>query len=116
MCKARELARKYEGILSIKCGMEIDYYPSVMSEIQAVLDDGEFDLPMEAVLTICTRTENTCRWQSGPEHMDIMKAGAGDMTFPHTRAAMPMLSPTGCFTFPSKFQSALGSGPRQILF
>ena len=41
--KVRELARRYEGIISVKCGIEVDYHPSAMAEIKAVLDDGEFD-------------------------------------------------------------------------
>ena len=43
-CKTvRELAKRYEGILSIKCGIEIDYHPSVSDEIRAVLEEGDFD-------------------------------------------------------------------------
>ena len=43
-CKrVREASRKYEGIISIKCGIEIDYHPSVLSEVEAILGDGEFD-------------------------------------------------------------------------
>lgn len=41
--RVRELARQYEGRLSIKCGIEIDYHPSVTDEVRAVLEQGEFD-------------------------------------------------------------------------
>ena len=40
----RELAREYEGIIDIKCGIEIDYHPSVKDEIEAVLCEGDFDI------------------------------------------------------------------------
>ena len=40
----RELAKKYEGTIEIKCGIEIDYHPTVKGEIEAVLGDGNFDL------------------------------------------------------------------------
>ena len=40
----RELSKKYEGIIGIKCGIEIDYHPTVKNEIEAVLLDGDFDL------------------------------------------------------------------------
>ncbi len=41
--RVRELAEKYEGILRIKCGIEIDYHPSALAEIESVLEDGTFD-------------------------------------------------------------------------
>ena len=43
-CKrVREFAKRYEGILSIKCGMEIDYHSSALDEVEAVLSEGDFD-------------------------------------------------------------------------
>ena len=39
----RDLAKRYEGVLSVKCGIEIDYHPSVTGEIAHVLEEGEFD-------------------------------------------------------------------------
>ena len=43
-CRAvRETAKKYEGVISIKCGIEIDYHPSVISEVERVLQEGDFD-------------------------------------------------------------------------
>lgn len=41
--RVRELARRYEGQIRIKCGIEIDYHPSVISEIEYVLGEGDFD-------------------------------------------------------------------------
>lgn len=43
-CRAvRELAKSYEGRISIRCGIEIDFHPSAISEIEKVLDAGDFD-------------------------------------------------------------------------
>ncbi len=39
----RELSKKYEGIIKINCGIEIDYHPSVVGEIESVLQSGDFD-------------------------------------------------------------------------
>ena len=41
--RVRALSRQYEGRLSIKCGIEIDYHPSVTGEIEEVLAAGDFD-------------------------------------------------------------------------
>ena len=41
--RVREIAKRYEGVLTVKCGIEIDYHPSVTDEIERVLADGEFD-------------------------------------------------------------------------
>ena len=41
--QVRELAKRYEGVIGIKCGIEIDYHPSVLDEIEAVLTAGKFD-------------------------------------------------------------------------
>ena len=41
--RVRELAKQYEGRLSVKCGIEIDYHPSVTDEVDEVLEAGEFD-------------------------------------------------------------------------
>ena len=43
-CRAvREAAKRWEGRLKVKCGIEIDFHPDFMDEINAVLDAGEFD-------------------------------------------------------------------------
>lgn len=39
----REVAKKYEGTLSVKLGIEVDYHPQFISEIESVLGDGDFD-------------------------------------------------------------------------
>ena len=39
----RELAREYEGRLSVKLGIEIDYHPDYTDEIEAVLKAGDYD-------------------------------------------------------------------------
>lgn len=39
----RKLAEKYEDRLRVLCGIEMDYHPSVLGEIKAVLEAGEFD-------------------------------------------------------------------------
>jgi len=41
--KVRELADIYKDKISIKCGIEIDYHPSVVGEIEEVLSQGDFD-------------------------------------------------------------------------
>lgn len=39
----REIARRYEGRLSVRLGIEIDYHPDFTSEIETVLGAGAFD-------------------------------------------------------------------------
>ena len=39
----RRFAEEYRGTLSVKCGIEIDYHPSVLNEIERVLEEGTFD-------------------------------------------------------------------------
>ena len=41
--RVREIAKKYGDKISVKCGIEIDYHPSVLDEIHRVLDEGNFD-------------------------------------------------------------------------
>ena len=41
--RVRELSERYNGIIDIKCGIEIDYHPSVIGEIEEVLSEGKFD-------------------------------------------------------------------------
>ena len=41
--RVRDFAEQYRGTVSVKCGIEIDYHPSVMSEIEDVLSAGDFD-------------------------------------------------------------------------
>ena len=46
-CRAvREAAKKYEDVISIKCGIEIDFHPSAISEIERVLEEGCFDFAL----------------------------------------------------------------------
>ena len=42
--KVRELGRRYDGQIRILCGIEIDYHPSVKDEVDAILQEGDFDL------------------------------------------------------------------------
>lgn len=39
----RTISDKYKDVISIKLGIEIDYHPSVVDEIEAVLKCGDFD-------------------------------------------------------------------------
>ncbi len=39
----RELAKRYENVISIRLGIEVDYHPSALDEIGAVLDAGDYD-------------------------------------------------------------------------
>ena len=41
--RVREIAKSYEGILTVKLGIEIDYHKSAINEIETVLSAGEFD-------------------------------------------------------------------------
>lgn len=41
--RVRELAKQYEDRIVIRCGIEVDFHPSALSEIEAVLDEGDFD-------------------------------------------------------------------------
>ena len=41
--KVREIAKRYESQIRIKCGIEIDFHNSVMPEIERVLEEGDFD-------------------------------------------------------------------------
>lgn len=40
---SRELSKRYEGIIKINCGIEIDYHQSVIDEVNRALDGGDFD-------------------------------------------------------------------------
>ena len=41
--QARKIVQKYEGRLSVKLGIEIDYHPSLTNQIEEVLKAGDFD-------------------------------------------------------------------------
>ena len=41
--RVRELAKRYEDVISIRLGIEVDYHPESLGEIDAVLSAGEFD-------------------------------------------------------------------------
>lgn len=48
-CSAvRSLAKEYEGKLSVRLGIEIDYHPKFKDEIEAVLKAGEYDFVIGA--------------------------------------------------------------------
>jgi len=43
-CRAvRELAKRFEKDISIRCGIEVDYHPSVAGEAARVIEKGDFD-------------------------------------------------------------------------
>ena len=43
-CEAiQEKAKEYEGVIKIKTGIEIDYHPDFINEIETVLEQGTFD-------------------------------------------------------------------------
>ena len=49
-CRAvREAARSYEGKLSVKLGIEIDFHPDYLDEIDAVLRAGRYDYVLGSV-------------------------------------------------------------------
>lgn len=39
----RKIAEKYNGTLAVKCGIEIDYHPSIEEDVYKALNEGEFD-------------------------------------------------------------------------
>ncbi|MBO5971019.1 MAG: histidinol-phosphatase HisJ family protein [Clostridia bacterium] len=39
----RELAKRYADRIVIRCGIEVDFHPSALDEIEAVFDEGDFD-------------------------------------------------------------------------
>lgn len=39
----RELAEKYKSDISVKLGIEIDYHPTILGEVESVLEAGSFD-------------------------------------------------------------------------
>ncbi|MBQ8552410.1 MAG: histidinol-phosphatase HisJ family protein [Clostridia bacterium] len=41
--KVRELADKYRERIEVSCGMEIDYYPNLIPQIEEILAEGDFD-------------------------------------------------------------------------
>lgn len=41
--KVRELAEKYADRICIRCGIEVDFHSSVISEVDRVLEEGNFD-------------------------------------------------------------------------
>lgn len=41
--KVYKIQEKYDGILSVKLGIEIDYHPSVLDQIEKVLNHNKFD-------------------------------------------------------------------------
>ena len=42
-CRVEQLKEEYRGIISVKCGIEIDYHPTILDEVEAVLKVGKFD-------------------------------------------------------------------------
>ena len=41
--RVQQIQEEYRGIIRVKCGIEIDYYPTVLDQMEAVLREGEFD-------------------------------------------------------------------------
>ena len=41
--KARKLAKQYKDVITVRVGIEVDWHPSVESEVKAVLCEGKFD-------------------------------------------------------------------------
>ncbi len=41
--KAQKIQEKYRGTISVKVGIEIDYHPTIINQIEAVLKCGSFD-------------------------------------------------------------------------
>ena len=62
-CKrVRELAAQYQDRITVKCGIEIDYHPSVLSEIEEVLGEGEFDYILGSSHIHIFEKENCARY------------------------------------------------------
>ena len=60
--RVRELAEAYADCISIKCGIEIDYHPSVRSEIEEVLGEGSFDFILGSSHIHIFEKENCARY------------------------------------------------------
>lgn len=60
--RVRELAAEYRDVISIKCGIEIDYHPSVLSEIETVLGEGDFDFILGSTHLHIFEKENCARY------------------------------------------------------
>ncbi|MBR2615242.1 MAG: PHP domain-containing protein [Clostridia bacterium] len=57
--RVRKIGAEYADRITVLCGIEIDYHPSVLSEIEAVLGEGEFDriLGSSHIHLFCKDTE-----------------------------------------------------------
>ena len=60
--RVRELAAEYADRISIKCGIEIDYHPSVLGEIDEVLAQGDFDYLLASSHLHLFEKENCARY------------------------------------------------------
>ncbi len=60
--RVRELAAEYKDVLLIKCGIEIDYHPTVLSEIEEVLGEGDFDYILGSSHLHIFEKENCARY------------------------------------------------------
>lgn len=60
--RVRELAAEYRDVISIKCGIEIDYHPSVLGEIEEVLGEGDFDYALGSSHIHLFEKENFARY------------------------------------------------------
>ena len=60
--RVRELAEEYRDKIKIKCGIEIDYHPSVIGEIEQVLGEGDFDVILGSSHIHIFEKENCARY------------------------------------------------------
>ena len=60
--RVRELAAEYQGEITIKCGIEIDYHQSVLGEIGEVLGEGNFDFILGSSHIHIFEKENCARY------------------------------------------------------
>ena len=71
--RVRSLAKEYEDRIFIKLGIEIDYHPSIIDEIEAVLKAGDFDYVI------------------GSSHLQVIPTDTFDSIHTYTDFAVAML-------------------------
>ena len=69
--RVRELAEQYADRITIRCGIELDYHPSAVPEIEAVLGEGDFDLRLGSSHL---HLFHDARWFASASHLDYAKA------------------------------------------
>jgi len=55
--RVRELAKEWEGRLSVKLGIEADYHPQLMDQLERVLGAGDFDFILGSVHLQSTQSD-----------------------------------------------------------